>query len=141
MAARILKLPATRPATPVPQVTERNGEARQRFLFWHGASGHRYVHTVYALVECPVLPAANYILVRKRDCGQRQALRIGRIAHACPSLNLAELRRLGAELGANEVHVHLLAGDAKQASLIEFDLRAGQFETLAAGPEGPAVLH
>ena len=38
------------------------------------------------------------------------------------------IRQRGAELGATEVHVHLLADNAKIGKLIEFDLRTGQVE-------------
>lgn len=142
MGARIVKLPSGRAVEAAPHAAQRApSEAPQRFLFWHGASGQRYVHTVYSLIECPELTAANYILVKCSEDGGRQALRIGRVAQRAPSLNLAEIRRLGAELGANEVHVHLLAADATQAKLIEFDLRAGQFEALSAEPPLSRWVH
>lgn len=97
-----------------------------RFHFWAGASGRRYVHTVYSLIECPALPSGNYVLVHRDGDGRRLVLAIGRVRHEAPSLNLAEIRRRGAELGANEVHVHLLAPNSKQSRLIETDLRSGQ---------------
>jgi hypothetical protein len=97
-----------------------------RFHFWSGASGRRYVHTIYSLVDCPAVPAGNYILVHRDAEGRRLVLAIGRVGNAAASLNLAEIRRRGAELGANEVHVHLLAPNAKLSRLIETDLRSGQ---------------
>lgn len=105
----------------------------QRFHFWSGASGRRYVHTVYSLVECPAMPAGNYVLVHRDTDGRRHVLAIGRIGHAAASLNLAEIRRRGAKLGANEVHVHLLAPNAKLSRLIETDLRAGQCTGIVSG--------
>ena len=39
----------------------------QAFHYWRGASGRRYLHSVYTLVGCPALPQANYILVRRYD--------------------------------------------------------------------------
>ena len=39
------------------------------------------------------------------------------------TLNLAEIRLRSAQLGANEVHIHLLAGSTAQSQLIETDLR------------------
>lgn len=108
-----------------------------RFHFWTGASGKRYVHTVYDLLECPVLPAGNYVLVRREPDGRRTVLSIGRVSSSAHSLNLAEIRQRGAELGADEVHVHLLAETAKQSRLVEFDLRGSQskpdFEHMASG--------
>lgn len=104
-------------ATPARAVTER-------FHFWSGASGQRYVHTVYSLLDCPAVPAANYVLVRRDASGACHALALGRVSEEAPSLNLAQIRQHGAELGATEVHVHLLAGTARQGKLVEFDLKS-----------------
>ena len=68
------------------------------------------------------------MLVRRRANGRAEALSIGRVANGAPSLNLAEIRQRGAELGADEVHVHLLADNSKLGKLIEFDLRTGLVE-------------
>lgn len=97
------------------------------FQFWSGASGKRYVHTVYSLVECPALPAANYVLVRRDANGRCQALAVGRLTNTTPSINVAEIRQRGALLGATEVHIHLLADGKRQMKLIEQDVRSGQF--------------
>ncbi len=92
------------------------------FVFWTGATGIRYIHTVYPLLTCPEMPRANVMLV-KRDGLQRRVLAVLRPAHDAPSLNLADVRKTAAQLGANEVHLHLLAGSDKQMKLVEFDLR------------------
>jgi hypothetical protein len=110
------------------EAPEKKLAQANRFHFWTGASGKRYVHTVYELFECPALPAANYVLVRREPGARRKVLSIGRVGNSVASLNLAEIRQRGAELGADEVHVHLLADSAKLAKLIEFDLRTGQIE-------------
>ena len=110
----------------------------QRFQFWTGASGKRYVHTIYSLIECPAVPAGNFILVKRDSSGRRSVLSIGRTVHEAATLNLAEIRQRGATLGANEVHVHLLAETAKQMQLIEFDLKTGQ---LSGALPAPAGLH
>lgn len=107
-----------------------------RFHFWTGASGKRYVHTIYDLIECPPLPAANYVLVRRVPGARRQILSIGRVRQDSSSLNLAEIRQRGAELGADEVHVHLLAETPKLARLVEFDLKTGQIEAEFAALAG-----
>ena len=93
------------------------------FLFWTGASGARYVHSVYDLFECPPFEAANYVLVKRHEGGQRTVVSIGRAPHASASLNLAEVRQRSAQLGANEVHVHLLAGGQAESQRLEADLR------------------
>ena len=54
-------------------------ETPPRFHFWSGASGKRYVHTVYSLFDCPPIEDANYILVRRADSTTRTVLAIGRL--------------------------------------------------------------
>ncbi len=131
MDARIISLAdyrarkALKVTVSEPAMLEGAADIAERFHFWSGASGRRYVHTIYTLVECPAIPSGNYILVHRDEDGRRVILSIGRVGNASASLNLAEIRRRGAELGANEVHVHLLAPNAKQSRLIETDLRSG----------------
>jgi hypothetical protein len=140
MAAQIISFAdfKTRRAAPVqalqaePAFLDGAADIAERFHFWSGASGRRYVHTIYSLVECPQVPAGNYILVHRDAQDRRLVLAIGRVGHASASLNLAEIRRRGAELGANEVHVHLLAPNAKHSRLIETDLRSGQCSGIVA---------
>lgn len=100
-------------------------ELMQRFQFWTGASGDRYVHTIYTLVDCPALTTGNVILVKRDKAGQRTALDVGILGPNSPSLNLAEIRQRGATMGANEVHVHLLAESHREARRIAFDLQTG----------------
>jgi len=132
MVARIIELAVYRAQRTLAQeeMAQRSARANEatHFHFWTGASGKRYVHSVYDLVECPPLPASNYVLVRRNMHGRPEALSVGRVNSGAPSLNLAEIRRRGAELGATEVHVHLLADNAKLGKLVEFDLRTGQIE-------------
>jgi hypothetical protein len=142
MSARIIELAAFRAKRlqeAEASVTPDKALSANRFHFWTGASGKRYVHTVYELVECPPLPAANYVLVRREPGARRKVLCIGRVSNAAESLNLAEIRQRGAEIGADEVHVHLLAESAKLAKLVEFDLRTGQIEADISRLTGTAV--
>jgi len=128
-AARATAFAGLRPQMPD---LEDAADIAERFHFWSGASGRRYVHTIYSLLECPPLPSGNYILVHRDAEGRRLVLAIGRVGNTAASLNLAEIRRRGAELGANEVHVHLLAPNAKQSRLIETDLRTGHCSGIVA---------
>ena len=64
----------------------------QTFHYWRGASGRRYLHSVYSLIGCPALPRANYILVRRYQDGTRAALAFGQTRDETASLNLAHLR-------------------------------------------------
>ena len=116
-------------------------EITEQFHFWRGASGRRYVHTVYSLIDCPELAEGSYVLVRRQANGTRQAVRIDRAHATAPSLNLAEIRQRGAQLGADEVHVHLLAETAAAELMVASDLRASQFAELAAEPSQPATTH
>jgi hypothetical protein len=104
----------------------------QAFHYWRGASGRRYLHSVYTLVGCPALPRANYILVRRYEDGSRVALSFGQTKDDAATLNLAHLRHEGAKCGANEVHVHLLAETADARVLVEADLIGAQTQRLAA---------
>ncbi len=109
-------------------------EARfaQAFHYWRGASGRRYLHSVYTLVGCPALPQSNYILVRRHGDGTRTPLALGQAKDDTASLNLAHLRHAGAKLGANEVHIHLLAETLEERAAVEADLAAAQMQRLAA---------
>ncbi len=127
MSASVLSFPAERlSATSLraraPELG--NGDVARAMQFWRGASSRVYVHTIYNLVDCPPLPPANYILARRSEQGRPVVLCIGRVGHAAPSANLAELRYRGAHLEATEVHIHLLAREDMEAVVIELDLRA-----------------
>jgi hypothetical protein len=136
MAARILTLahPAERRAFPPAAVAGFAIDDAARCQFWRGASGRRYVHTVYSLIECPPVPTAVYLLARRRDDGSRQVLHIASAESSAPTLNLARIRQVGATLGANEVHIHFLAETESQRRLVSCDLRAALFGTLSAEP-------
>lgn len=116
---------------PLDDVATAVSENPPRFHFWTGASGKRYVHTVYSLFDCPTLEDANYILVRRADKGARTVLAIGRLCNQNASLNLAEIRQHASALGADEVHIHLLAASPQEALAVEEDLITAQF---TAGP-------
>lgn len=106
--------------------------------FWTGASGNRYIHSIYSLLYCPELPAVNYLLVHRDPQGTQKVLAAGHTKHDAPSLNLAEVRKLGATLGANEVHVHRLADDATAAKVVEHDLRQAQLASTLPVVSGQA---
>jgi hypothetical protein len=121
---------ATAETVKTHEVNEITG-LMQRFQFWTGASGQRYVHTIYTLLDCPALSGGNYILVHRDGDGQRTILDIGELSAHSPSLNLADMRQRGAMLGANEVHVHLLADSPRETRRIAFDLQSGNFDASA----------
>ncbi len=127
---RTLGRQAVQPAQFIPT----QSELVEHFEFWSGASKERYVHTVYTLIECPELPQANYMLVRRARDGSTSILQIGHTQCQTGSENLAAIRHSAATLGANEVHVHYLPKSDNARELIELDLRAGQFGSLSAQP-------
>jgi len=132
MSAEVIQLAEIRARrVNVVGSVERPAESPTRFHFWTGASGKRYVHTVYSLFDCPPVAIANYVLVKRSDGGQRAVLAIGHLSNESASLNLAEIRQRGAALGADEVHVHLLATSAQESQAVEFDLRTAQFAQFA----------
>jgi len=137
MAAQILTLAQTtrRAFLPPPPADLATGEAVRR-QSWHGASGRHYVHTVFSLIECPPVPQATYLLVRRDEDGGSRVLCIASSESDAPTLNLAHIRQRGATLGANEVHVHLLAETQGRRRLVASDLRAGIFGALSAEPAG-----
>ncbi|MEO1719898.1 MAG: hypothetical protein AAFR23_06665 [Pseudomonadota bacterium] len=98
--------------------------AESGFEFWRGATGATYVHSIYPLRACPQLPQANILLVHRSADGTKDVRHVGQTTHACPSSNLADVRQLASELGANEVHVHFLATDARERAIVTFDLEA-----------------
>lgn len=135
MSARIVELSrvaAARAAISQNVDVSLPEPSAQQFQFWAGASGERYVHSVFSLIGCPELPKAVYVLMRRDNNGRGTVLRIGRTEHEAPSLNLAEIRHRGAKLGANEVHVHFLADSRRQRREVESDLRAAHFQELSA---------
>jgi hypothetical protein len=135
MAAQILSLAHVAERSPPPPATaERAIDDAARCQLWRGASGRRYVHTVYSLIECPPVPQATYVLARRAGDGSCQVLHIASGESDAPTLNLARIRQRGATLGANEVHVHFLAGTAGERRLVACDLRAGLFGALSAEP-------
>lgn len=57
-----------------------------------------------ALIWCPDVPqGTRFALIRTDNNGDTEKLEAGVLTEQAPSLNLAHLRRRGAQLGANEV--------------------------------------
>ncbi|MGQ0455509.1 MAG: hypothetical protein ACT4OU_00460 [Hyphomicrobium sp.] len=139
MSAEVIELAAVRASRSAKfstadagrAVVPVSGEAGARFHFWTGASGKRYVHTVYSLFDCPPLEGGNYVLVRRGDRAKRDLLAFGRLTNETATLNLAEIRQRAAMLGADEVHVHLLAMTAHEAQAVEVDLKSAEFAARA----------
>ncbi len=109
-----------------PALVCREAQLTQPYHYWRGASGQRYLHTVFPLVDCPLMSRVNYILVQCDRDGTRRPLDIGQTVSDADSLNLAHLRRRAALLGANEIHIHFLPDTVCERSSAEADLSARQ---------------
>jgi hypothetical protein len=91
----------------------------ERFFYWRGASGRKYIHTIYPWGSCPPVPGAVFVAVR-RVGGMRVALGVQRFSSVWD-----DACRMFRALDADEVHVHLLARDSAHADAVLSDLRAG----------------
>ena len=110
---------------------ELESEFSDRFWFWTGLSGKRYIHSVYSTENCPPLPGAIYVMVRRLESGTRVPVRMGRFSPLWDFPLPAEMTD-----GACEIHVHLLAGDESQTVHVYDDL-AASLELDAA--DAPAI--
>ncbi len=104
-----------------PPAARLNEEGRDRFWYWRGASGRSYIHSIYASEDCPPLPGAVYIAV-KRLGPMRIAVAAGRFPACFEKTSGARGRGLASM--ADEIHVHLLARDEAGAEGIRRDLDA-----------------
>jgi hypothetical protein len=111
---------------------------QDRFWYWHGASGRKYIHSVYAPDNCPPLPGAIYVAVRRQG-RMRMALSVGRFTPFWDGTMMSTEASHVARLGADEIHVHLLAKSSLMAEDILADLRDALFADDA--DEAPASFH
>ena len=112
-----------------------------RSTIWRAASGRRLRHTVYSLIGCPAVKAATYLLVARAYDGSHRVLAVRRTRTGIPSLNLAAIRRTGARLGANEVHLYLAArSDIERARIVD-DLLRSPTAAMRAAPSKPGRRH
>ena len=95
---------------------------------WRAASGRRTRHTVYSLIGCPPVASAIYLLIRRGKDGTPRVLAVRRTRSRFPSLNLARIRRAGARLGANEVHLYETSGIDRELADIVNDLSCSAHE-------------
>ena len=99
--------------------------------FWRGKSGRIYRHTVTSLIGCPISARGAYVLVRITESGQRTMLCVGITDSDSPTLNLAHIRRRGARLGADEVHLLPMSSASGGLRRVARDLRRAPRKPLA----------
>lgn len=94
----------------------------ERFLYWYGASGEGYLHTVFTPETCPILDNAGFISVYRDAHGARHVLNIGILS--TPGGRAGPMRNQVEHLfsGANEVHLHLLSSSSTAADKVHDDL-------------------
>lgn len=95
---------------------------QDRFWYWHGASGRKYIHSVYDPENCPPLPGAIYVAVRREGL-LRIALSVGRFTPFWDGTMMSSEAAHVARRGIDEIHVHLLAKSPVMAEDILADLR------------------
>ena len=103
----------------------------ERFWYWRGVSGKKYIHSIYAADACPPLPGAIYVAAR-RIGHLRTAIAVGRFS---PFWDGAFTEFT--DMDVDEIHVHLLARDNSAADAVLGDLKmafgeASQTLSLAA---------
>ncbi len=107
--------------TPIAADLPSDPDFKDRFWYWTGASGRKYIHSVYGLDDCPPLPGAIYVAV-SREGPLRLVMGIGRFTPfwdgPLGGRDLASLRHQGVD----EIHVHLLAKSPEVADAILEDL-------------------
>lgn len=100
-----------------------------RFWYWRGASGQTYIHSIYARDLSPPVPGAIFVIVHR--CGSvRRAICAGQIGADGKIPDLAPPAE-----GEEEIHLHLLARDAKSAIEILRDIEEAMSGRPQPAPE------
>jgi hypothetical protein len=100
-------------------------QSQQPIHWWRGETGNWYIHTIFSINNLPEIECCNYILARPSENGYRYALYNGQTGDGSNRLTISqhEKFRPAINMGATEVHVHLLAQSEKARFEIETDLR------------------
>lgn len=103
----------------------------EKFHYWFGLSGCNYLHTVFAPDACPPLENASYIAVYRDPYGTRHVLGIG-LLETQQKDGAAGRKTVNHKfVGANEVHLHLLAETPRASARIVEDLKRRQLQPTA----------
>ena len=110
-----------------PPASSRRAQAAstRAIAVWQGASGQSYGFLAYRLVTCPPVADACYLLVRTTEDGRWEVLHVGLASEPHSALNLAEIRHLGAMLGADEVHIRPCSKPREARQQLMSDLQLG----------------
>lgn len=105
-------------------LTELDG-FQDRFWYWNGASGKRYIHSIYAPKACPPLPGAIFVTVQRLANGKRVALEVGRFCDDWDYVSALIADHKAGFSPIDEIHVHLLAQSSENADKVVADLEKG----------------
>ena len=113
-------------AEPAPLASLAGTPMSDRFCFWRGRSGRRYVFSVYDTRSRDGMSASEYrdaivIEAERRADGGRSVVRIG-FTGALAGLMTTSWSCQGSTKAAVERHVHLLAGSAAERRALLSDL-------------------
>lgn len=104
-----------------------------RFWYWHGKSGARYIHSIYTPDACPPLPGAIFVTVQKLSNGKRVAIEVGRFCHDWDYVESLIADHKAGFSNVDEIHVHLLAQTNDNADDVVDDILAGIGPRLVCG--------
>ena len=117
-----------RPAVNQPLVSLVGSDLSRRFLHWRGASGRRYLFSIFPLSraasidEAPRFHDAVLLAVLRDAAGERRILMADETG-TLPDLFYASAKlRDAVAAGANEIHAHLLADDMPARAALLHDL-------------------
>ena len=113
-----------------PAQTIQQSPVSRQFYYWLGASGERYLHTVFPIDADFTAIGANFIVVRRDPDGGRIPLYIGRMG----DITKQEIEDMGWMSDANELHIHLMATNNAAADKIATDLDTRHFAEADAQP-------
>ena len=116
------------PAAHAPLAGLAGTDLSRRFCYWRGASGHRYLFSVFRLgsrnVEerCPGFERAIVLAVAHRHDGEREIVSAGETGGEPQAYFESRGLQDAIAAGANEIHVHLLTRDLDARIAILRDL-------------------
>ena len=116
------------PAIHAPLAGLAGTDLSRRFCYWRGASGHRYLFSVFRLgsrkVEdrCPGFERAIVLAVAHGQNGEREIVCAGETGSEPQAYFESRGLQDAIAAGANEIHVHLLTRDLEARTAILRDL-------------------
>lgn len=125
-----------------PALTRNQASRFGQFHWWQGASGAWFIHTVEPFTRYLSYPGSVIYVFVRRDLitGKVTPLYIGQSGEFSDRLLGHEKFESALRLGANEIHVHLLAETAAARFAAETDLRNGHRTPLNEQPTMAGLL-